>query len=520
MQVNVVPPSVRADRVVVVGSGMAGLVAAVDLAARGLDVQVVERAESPGGKIRRLRVGSRGVDAGPTVLTLRSVFDELFYDAGASLEQALKLEPVEVLARHAWDGGGRLDLYPDVERSADAIGDFAGAADARGYRSFADRARRIYETLAEPFLRSPRPSVAALTRAVGLRRLHELWRIRPFETLWGALGRYFRDPRLRQLFGRYATYVGSSPLHAPATLMLIAHVEREGVWLVDGGMQRLPEALHELAERLGARFRFGTEVSELELRGGRVGGVRLDTGERLEAEHVVLNADVAALASGRLGLAAARAVPADRRPSRSLSALTWTCVAEAQGFPLLRHSVFFSRDYAAEFRDLFTGARLPRAPTVYVCAQDRGATEGEAFAGAERLLCLVNAPATGDTHRFSASEVEACEQEAFGLLGRCGLQLQRAESAVTTPGDFERLFPATGGALYGPVSHGWRSAFRRPGPRSRLAGLYLAGGSAHPGAGLPMAALSGRLAARALLSDLASTARSRSAAMPGGTSMP
>jgi 1-hydroxycarotenoid 3,4-desaturase len=511
---------VRTQRVAVVGAGVAGLAAAVDLAARGVDVVVLERGSAPGGKMRDGVVGGLRIDLGPTVLTLRRVLDELFEDAGASLERFVQLRAAEVIARHAWSPRERLDLFADVERSADAIGALAGAAEARGYRRFCDRARAIYDTLEGPFLRAPRPSVLGLARSVGARRLGELFGLAPFSTLWRALGAYFADPRLRQLFGRYATYVGSSPFLAPATLMLIAHVEQQGVWLVEGGMQRIAGALARLAEQRGASFRYGAAVAAVEESGGHASGVELATGERIAADAVVSNADLSALASGALGPAAARAAP--HRGARSLSALTWALAAETGGFPLVRHCVFFSSDYAAEFEDVFRRARLPRAPTVYVCAQDRDARDGPAPSGPERLLCLVNAPASGDFHSFHRSEVESCEEQAFGLLARCGLQLTRAPeaTAVTTPAGFERLFPATGGALYGAPTHGWRASFRRPGPRSALPGLYLAGGGTHPGPGVPMAALSGRLAAAALLADLASRGRSRRAATPGGTSTP
>jgi 1-hydroxycarotenoid 3,4-desaturase len=194
---------------------------------------------------------------------------------------------------------------------------------------------------------------------------------------------------------------------------------------------------------------------------------------------------------------------------RSLSAVTWNLVAETRGFPLLRHTVFFSQDYPDEFDAIFRRTRLPNEPTVYLCAHDRDDRDGAAPEGPERLLCLVNAPAAGDSHPFDPAEIERCETRTFTLLERCGLAVAResASRLVTTPADFHRLFPATGGALYGQASHGWRASFSRPGTRSRVPGLYLAGGSVHPGAGVPMAALSGRLAATAVLSDLTSTSR-------------
>ncbi len=508
-----------APPVIVVGAGIGGLAAAIDLAVAGREVLVLERAAGPGGKMRRVTAGPASMDAGPTVLTMRWVFEELFAAAGASLDTRLGLSRAQLLARHAWQDGSRLDLHADPERSAAAIADFAGHAEARRYLAFCDKARATFAVLDHAYIRAPAGGPLDLVGRVGPSRIAQLLRIEPFGSLWRGLGRYFHDPRLRQLFGRYATYVGSSPFQAPATLMLIAHVEQEGVWLVDGGMYRLAQALEDLAAGHGTQFRYAADAREILLRDGRAAGVMLPDGEVLAASEVIVNADAAALGAGRFGAALRRAVSGMAPARRSLSAVTWNLHASTGGFPLLRHNVFFSRDYRAEFEQILGQGRLPSDPTVYVCAQDRQASG--AAAGPERLLCLVNAPPAGDCRSFDAAEIRACEERTFGLLARCGLEvdLASASQVVTTPADFERLFPATGGALYGRASHGWTASFSRPGARTRIPGLYLAGGSAHPGAGVPMAAISGRLAAASIMSDRASTGRSRTTAMPGGTSM-
>ncbi|EGK69983.1 Methoxyneurosporene dehydrogenase [Methyloversatilis universalis FAM5] len=485
--------------VVVIGAGVAGLVAALELARRGLAVTLTERADTPGGKLREVAVAGQRLDAGPTVFTLREVFEDIFDAAGSDFASQVGTRRVDVLARHAWSAGQRLDLHAGIERSAEAIGDFAGAAEARRFVRFTRDAQTIYRTLDASFMRAQRPGPLELARRAG----PGILRIRPFATMWRALGSHFRDPRLRQLFGRYATYCGSSPFDAPATLMLVAHVEQRGVWLIEGGMYRLAEALAALCVRHGVQFRYGAHVSEITLQGDRVSGVRLASGEWLAARAVVANADVAALPAGHFGDSVRHAATAVEPATRSLSAVTWNLVATTQGFPLLRHNVFFSADYRAEFDDLQRHRRLPRAPTVYVCAQDRGDTAPASPLPAERLLCLINAPADGDQRLARPGEIERCAHLAFRQLAHCGLKVDRRASAcvTTTPEDFNRLFPATGGALYGEASHGWRAAFRRPGARSRVPGLYLAGGSAHPGPGLPMAALSGRLAADCVLLD-------------------
>jgi 1-hydroxycarotenoid 3,4-desaturase len=464
--------------------------------------------------MREALVEGARIDCGPTVFTMRWVFEALFARAGASLEDYLMLRPFHILARHAWNEGEQLDLFADNAESADAIGRFAGAREARGFQAFCADARAIYRSLEQPFIASSRPNL--LTLAARIRDPAKLFAIRPFETLWKALSGHFRDPRLRQLFARYATYNGASPYAAPATLMLIAHVEQNGVWEIVGGMQRLAEALTKLATAKQVVFRFGCEARRIMVSANRASGVELASGERLEADAIVVNADAAALAIGLFGAQAAAGVAPLAPRQRSLSAVTWAMVARAEGFALHRHNVFFSRDYATEFDDIFLRGALPMDPTVYVCAQDRG--DDSRVSNQDRLLVLVNAPPTGDNTVFAPEEIAKCEARMMTLLARCGLNLKPQASAITTPADFHRLFPATGGALYGRAPHGWTASFRRPPSWTNIRGLYLAGGSTHPGAGVPMAALSGHQAALRVVSDLASMRRFHPVAISGGIS--
>ncbi len=491
-------------RVIVIGAGMGGLAAAADLARAGCSVTLLERAAVPGGKCRQVSVRGAGIDAGPTVFTMHWVFDALFRDAGARLEDHVTLLPADLLARHAWRAGGTLDLHADVARSAAAIGDFAGAADARGYLDFFARSGAVHDALRHTFMAADRPSPAALVARLGASGLAAMWRTAPWSTLWSALGSHFRDPRLRQLFARYATYVGSSPLAAPATLMLIAHVEQQGVWQVEGGMLGIARALESLGRGLGVQYRYGAHVRQIVAPDRRTRGVELDSGEFIAADAVVFNGDAAALAAGALGEATRSAAPGTARAARGLSAITWCLNAPARGFGLAHHNVFFAEDYPQEFQAIFAGRRVAAAPTVYLCAQDRGKTQAPPEGASERMLLLVNAPADGDRGGIADDELARIETAAFGLLRDCGLEFTRADGdcVVTRPQDFEQLFPASGGSLYGRANHGALGSFRRPGSRSGLDGLYLAGGTAHPGPGIPMATLSGRLAAARLLADL------------------
>ncbi len=506
-------------RVVVVGAGIAGLVSALQLAAQGLDVTVVEAAPGPGGKVRQLWVGDAPIDSGPTVFTMRWVFDQIFESVGTTLEAELKITPLAVLAKHFWEDGSALDLFADPARSVEAVRTFAGNAEADRFANFCKTTQKLYAALEGPFIRSPAPSFTSMPGQLGRQGMAALTQIGPFRSLWGSLGQQFRDPRLRQLFARYATYCGSSPWEAPATLMLIAQVEMDGVWAVEGGMHALAQCLARLGAERGVRYRYGQACERIEVLGGQVNGVQLASGERIGAESVIFNGDIAALRTGLLGAPARAAVPS-KAATRSLSAVTWSMNVATEGLALDRHNVFFRADYASEFKDIFGQQRLPQSPTVYLCAQDRGAGDTPAAGSPERLLCLVNAPATGDNtgrHRITPEALQACQISSFSLMKGCGLTIAPGPSQRSTPMDFHQLFPATGGALYGQATHGWMSAFSRPGAATPIVGLYLAGGSVHPGPGVPMAAMSGQQAAAALMASPALTKRFHRVATSGGT---
>lgn len=496
--------SVAGRRIVIVGAGVGGLMAALILSGRGFEVLTLERAQAPGGKMRQTfpREG-RGIDAGPTVFTLKRVFEEAFASVGLDFDACAPTQKADTLARHAWNGAGHFDLAADVDRSIEHVRAFAGDRDAAGFARFCADSARVWRSLERSFAHAPAPDFMGLVKGAGFAGLPDLLAVSPFANLWRALGRYFTDERLRVLFARYATYVGSSPFLAPATLMLIAHVEQDGVWMIEGGMHRLAQVLAERAQAFGAQTRYGAHVSEIAPMSSGF-ELTLADGERVTADAVVFNGDASALAQGLLGPDCARAAGLTPPQRRSISAVTWTFESRTRGFPMVRHNVFFSGDYRAEFDALAQG-RMIADPTVYVCAQDRGDDDAPR-AGAERLLALVNAPADGDARTLDPRARAACAQAMQARLEACGLILDDPPdfTHMTTPAEFNALFPGTGGALYGRASHGWRASFQRPGVRTPVKGLYLAGGSAHPGAGVPMAALSGWAAAKCVTADLTS----------------
>lgn len=497
---------------VVIGAGIGGLAAAARLAHAGFAVTLLERHGTPGGKMRSIPSSAGPVDAGPTVLTLRPVIEALFAALGERLEDHLTLLRQPMIARHFWPDGSKLDLYDSPAANMHTIRAFAGAKAAQQFRVFSDRAKALFAAFNAPMLQSADPSRLKLAIQC-LRNPQILKQMAPFASLADLLDRSFDDPRLAQLFGRYATYVGGSPYQVPALLALIWQAEAAGVWKIRGGMYRLALVLEALSKARGAQILYDSHVARIDSVLGRATGVTLADGTTLRADVVVFNGDPRALSTGALGNACNMLAPQTKTRQRSLSAQVWSFAAQPSGPELAHHNVFFRNAPKPEFDALAQGKLAPD-PTLYICAMDRGGPAPPPRV--ERFEIIANAPPL-PAHD---PEFSQCHERTFQTLARFGLTFSPSPEpkALTTPTGFEALFPASQGSLYGQSPHGLMAGFQRPKAQTAIKGLYLAGGGAHPGAGVPMAILSARHAVEMILKHQTSTSTSRPTVTPGGTS--
>ncbi len=501
--------------IAVIGAGIGGLSAALRLAHSGAQVSVFERHATPGGKMRITPSEAGPVDAGPTVLTMKHVFEQLFADTGSALANHVTLHREAILARHFWRDGTTLDLMADPRESEKNVEEAFGAKAAAEFTVFTDRAAALFKAFDAPMMQSAAPSLATLTATV-LRQPAIIPKMAPLRTLARSLATQFSDHRLAQLFGRYATYVGGSPYASPALLSLIWHAEAQGVWHVEGGMYRLARAIADRATALGATFHYSTHVRRIEMQAGKPSAIETDKG-RTPINAVLFNGDPRALATGLLGESLRAALPGPATEPRSLSAYVHSFAAVPEGPALAGHNVFFCADPWDEFGALAKG-QMPQDATLYICAQDR--MGGKTPTGPERFEIIMNAPPAPDGSTPSDKDQERCHSATLQRLARFGLHFTPAPGAesLTMPQDFATMFPASTGSLYGRSPHGMMAAFQRPTARSRIPGLYLVGGGAHPGAGIPMATLSAKHAAEAISQDLSLTSTYPQAATPGGTS--
>jgi phytoene desaturase len=490
--------------VVIVGAGIGGLSTAIRLATAGERVVVFEQNERVGGKMGELRAEGFRWDTGPSVITMRAVFEELFTSAGRRLEDYLTLQPLEPSTRYFYPDGAQLDLTRDWSALAAQIEQIE-PRDVEGYLRFLAFASRIHRLTGPVFIYNQAPSWRTLLRVSPW----QLLQVAPWLTMDQAIRRYVRSPQLRQLLGRFATYVGASPYQAPATLCVIAHVELTGgVWYPRGGIYAIATALVRLADELGVEVRTQQPVAQITVKNGRASGIRLATGEHWEAAAVVANVDVHTVYQQLLPTSIATPARQQALALRESSCSGYVLLlgVEGQHPQLAHHNIFFSRDYRREFDDLFGRSLPPNEPTVYVSITAKS-DPGHAPAGCENWFVLVNAPPLSPAFDWSSQE-GMVRKRVLGVLRRFGFDLagKLRYARAITPVEFARISGAWRGALYGLSSNQALNALRRP-PNcaSELPGLYFVGGTTHPGGGVPMVMLSGKVVAQLVIEGLGLT---------------
>ena len=489
------------SRVVVIGSGLGGLAAAARLATLGHQVTVCEQADRVGGKVGVFSREGFTFDTGPSLLTLPAVYRDLFIKTGQPIEDCLDIVAVDPTCHYRFADGTELTL-PNASRPGTrrAFDDSLGPGTGADWDRLLERAQAIWLATRTPFLEQPLAGTGDLLRLAT--RTRDLRTVAPWRTLRGLGTHYLRDARQRMVLDRYATYAGSDPRRAPAALAVIPYVEQTfGSWYVRGGLRRLALAVHARAVERGAAVRTGADVSEVVIAGGRAAGVHLSTGEQLAADIVVANADASHLYADLVPASAGQ--PARRRLRKatpSLSGFVLMLAIRGRTPGLRHHTVLFPRDYDAEFESVFgRSATATPDPTVYVSAPDDPTLRPDD--DHEGWFVLVNAPrhgrGAGAIDWTAPGLADSYADRVLAVLAERGLDVRDRLlwREIRTPADLERETRSPGGAIYGTSSNGARAAFLRPANRSPVPGLFLVGGSAHPGGGLPLVGLSAAIVA-------------------------
>jgi diapolycopene oxygenase len=495
----------------VIGGGLGGLAAACTLAARGYQVVVFEKNPWLGGKAAVLEVDGYRFDMGPTILLMPSVLRRIFGEAGRVLADELELIPLDPQWRSFFEDGSTLDLHGDRVRMTRQLQTFApDRGDPEGYGRFLDLSRDLDDISQRYFFWR---SVGGLTdmfdptTAVSPSTLGDVLRMRPWSTVGATIRSFVSDRRVAQMLDHFTQYVGSAPDLSPAVLCGIAHMQTgEGVWYPRGGTRAVAESLSRLAEGLGVELRTGVGIREIS-RGhrGEVSGVVTDDGERIPLAAVVSNSD--AVRTHRELLhdhPGSRRFGRRRRYEPACSGVVLYLGLDRRYDHLLHHNFVFSRDPEEEFDAIYRRGDPAPDPTCYLCAP--AATDPDvAPAGGEALYILVHTPYLRPGHdwdelypRYRRTILEKLAHSA----GLDDLERRIRVERRLTPRDIHERYRVLDGAIYGLASHGRLHGAFKPANRSPdVPGLYLAGGAAHPGPGMPMVLMSGWIAADALDRD-------------------
>ena len=479
-------------RAIVIGSGVGGLAGAIRLQLKGYHVSVFESNDQPGGKLAQLQRGGFRFDMGPSLFTMPELVDELFTLAGKEPQSHFQYDRLKTVTRYFFADGRQFSAPDEPEAFIREASRQLEEPEAN-LRRYLDKCRRLYETTHHVFLRRSLHRASTFFRKETLRSVLRLHELDAFSSMAQANARAFKSPHTRQLFNRYATYNGSNPYIAPATLNVISHLEHAmGAFYPRGGIYAISEALSNLAHELGVEFHFRTPVEKIQLQGNKVNGV-IAQERHYQAPLVLSNADITPTYQKLLG---GQPLPYGQRvQTPSTSALIFYWGVEGTYPQLDLHNILFSADYEKEFRELFTQQRLPEDPTVYINITSKR-TPDDAPKECENWYVMINAPA--DSGQDWENDIAACRQRILEKIKAwTGIAIEekiRVEEVWSPPG-IAAGTSSHRGALYGSSSNNRFAAFlRHPNFSRRFPGLYFAGGSVHPGGGIPLCMLSAQIA--------------------------
>ena len=512
----------RSRRVIVVGGGLAGLSAACVLAARGHRVTLLEKNSWVGGKAAVHEAEGYRFDMGPTILTLPSVLQRVFAEADRKLEDYIEMVPLDPQWRCFFEpesgpaspeGNNVLDLVADIDAMRSHLDAFTGSSrSGEGYTRFLQLSERLHGVSDRFFfwrsvggLRDTMDVGGAFSAAV----LKDVLSLKMGQSVASVVRSHVPEKRVAQMMDHFTQYVGSSPYASPAVLCGIAHMQtQEGIWYPIGGTRAVPLALERLANELGVTIRTETDVVKIATAAGCVTGVVTSDGEELACDAVVSNCDSVRTYRELLsGTQQAKRFEKGNRHEPACSGVVLYLGLDRRFEQLLHHNFVFSRDPEQEFDYIYHRGEPAPDPTAYVCAPAIS-EPGVAPEGCEALYILVHTPYLRPGHDWEKMLPEYREvilDKLERTAGMSGLRDSIRQEASLTPEGIHRRYRVLNGAIYGLASHGkFLGAFKPANRRRDLPGLYLAGGAAHPGPGMPMVLMSGWIAADSLDSDVSS----------------
>ena len=484
-------------KVIVIGSGLGGLSAAISLAQEGYSVAIHEKNAKIGGKLNVLQQQGYTFDLGPSILTLPHIFERLFERSGRKLADYIPIRPLRPHWRNFFDDGVTVDLYPEPERmaaEAEKVGESPEAL-----RRFLDYSGRLYDLVDRGYFQQ------GLDTAREFAQFYGLWNFLGFDvfrTMHGGAARFLRTRYFRDIFDYFIKYVGSSAYRAPAFMNCLPTIQfRHDLWYVDGGLYHIALGLQRLMDELGVAVHLNSEVEEIRREGNRVTGIAVKGGGFHPADIVVSNMEVIPAYRDLLREDAGFMRTLEKFEP-ACSGLVLDLGLDIQYPQLAHHNFFFSGDQRAHFRKVFERRELPDDPTIYLVAASK-TDPTVAPTGCDCLKILPHIPYIDDNRPLSRADYLAFKEKVVDKLERMGLTDLRKHTVfehVWTPLDIQEQYYSNKGSIYGVVSDRFRNfAFKAPKQSSRYENLFFVGGSVNPGGGMPMVVLCGQNVCRKIV---------------------
>ncbi len=488
-------------KIAVIGAGLGGLSASIRLAVKGFKVDVFEQNSHPGGKASEITQNGFRFDAGPSLLTMPFVIEELFSETGRKMNDYLNLKKLDPLCRYFYDDGTIINAFSSAENFAGEIesNTHDKAADILKYLNYCNR---IYDLTAGLFLFSSPSSIKTYLNKNAIKALFNLRQIDPFRTMHQANKNFFSDSKVIQLFDRYSTYSGSNPYKAPATLNIIPHVEfNMGGYLPEGGIYSITQALKNLAGEVGVNLYYNSKVSGIITKGRNVKGIKTEDDE-IDYDAVISNVDVNYTYQKLIKNKSGKNNKYKAIGEPSLSGVVFYWGVKGIHSDLEVHNIIFSENYKKEFEDIFDNKSLPEDPTIYIYISSKH-NPADAPGGFENWFVMVNAPFIENQNW--EEEIKTARQRVISKINsvlHIDINKKIIFENILTPYDLKKKTGSYKGSIYGISSNSKTSAFKRhPNKSKKYKGLYFCGGSVHPGGGIPLVLLSGKLAAELMIND-------------------
>ncbi|RLQ95498.1 phytoene desaturase family protein [Falsibacillus albus] len=489
-------------KVVIVGGGLAGMSAAIRLAAEHYDVTILEKGERLGGKLNIREGNGYTFDTGPSILTMPWVLEKLFEHVDRDLHDYVEIMKIEPGWRTFFEDGTVLDLTSELPKMLNELKKVSDD-DKNQFFDYLSYCQRMYDLSMKSFYKK---SISGLNDLRMMHPVKELLQMDPMKTMSQSTKKYFKSKHLQQLFNFLVMYIGSSPYHAPAILSQLTHVQLGiGVYYVKGGMYKIAEAMEKVLKELGVKIRVCSEVEKIQTDGTQAKGVKLKTGEQIEADIVVSNLEAIPCYESLLEEYdySSMAVKDLEKFQPTVSGLVLLLGVNKTYPHLSHHNFFFSGDPEKEFKQIFDEKKLADDPTVYIGISSKS-DASQAPAGKENLFVLTHVPPLkkGEDWCRYREKYEKIIMEKLERMGMEGLQDHIEYKYTFTPNDIQSLYGSNGGSIYGAITdRKLNGGFKIPNKSHVLKNVYFVGGSTHPGGGVPMVSLSGQLTAELIMKE-------------------